>query len=426
MNLSINTPQPYIEMYSVCHLTTELTGGSGIATQRIHKALLAKNISSKLVFRKGTSQLLHSNRDHRHTSIIWRNLESIATTQQWKQIDSERSLFTKPQWIYQTKLQDIAPKASLINLHWISRWLDQPSFFNSIPSDIPVVWSLHDMNPITGGCHHALDCDRFTSHCANCPSLKKSGDRDQSWQNFEIKAKLYQKLNLHLVGNSTWTTAQAQKSALGKYARSIRTIHLGIDTNEYQPIDKAIAKAALKINPNQLAIAFACADLSDRNKNLAILIEAINELAKHQLITLIIFGAGQIPTLNSQINIISLGHLSSSHLQSLAYSAADIFVMPSRIESFGLTALEAMACGTPVLAFRTGGIPDLVHHRETGWLADQISSVQSLYQGLEWLAHHPQECLAMGKAARDRVEKEFSSQLMADRYISLYQELLHR
>ena len=413
-------------MSSIHHFTTELSGGSGIAAQRLHLSLLQKEVSSNLIFRKGNIQLIKSHYDRRHTSIIWRNLESVTISKKWKQTNFDRGLFTNPLWIYRTKLRDIAPNTSIINLHWISRWMDQPSFFGSIPPNIPVVWSLHDMNPLTGGCHHALDCDRFTSHCTNCPSLKKSGDRDQSWQNFEIKAKLYQKLNLHLVGNSTWTTAQAQKSALGKYARSIRTIHLGIDTNEYQPIDKAIAKAALKINPNQLAIAFACADLSDRNKNLAILIEAINELAKHQLINLIIFGAGQIPTLNSQINIISLGHLSSSHLQSLAYSAADIFVMPSRIESFGLTALEAMSCATPVLAFRTGGIPDLVHHRETGWLADQISSVQSLYQGLEWLAHHPQERLAMGKAARDRVEKEFSSQLMADRYISLYQELLHK
>jgi len=416
-------------MSSIHHFTTELSGGSGIAAQRLHLSLLQKEVSSNLIFRKGNTQLIKSHCDRRHSSIIWRNLDSIAISRQWQKSNYTRGLFTNPQWIYQTKFRDIAPNTSIINLHWISRWIDQPSFFASIPPNIPVVWSLHDMNPITGGCHHALDCDRFTSHCANCPSQKKSGDRDQSWQNFELKANLYQKLNLHLVGNSQWTTEQAQKSALGKYARSVRTIHLGIDTDQYQPIDKAIAKAALKINPEHFAIAFASADLSDRNKNLSILIDAINELAKNQSvqsITLIIFGSGQIPNINSQITTINLGHLTSHHLQCLAYSAADLFVMPSQIESFGLTALESMSCGTPVLAFRTGGIPDLVRHHETGWLAEQVSSVQSLYQGLEWLVHNPQERLAMGKAARDRVEKEFSAQLMADRYISLYQELLHK
>ncbi len=263
----------------------ELSGGAGVADQRLHLSLLQKKISSELTFRKGSISLPEAHCDRRHSSIIWRNLDAIATSQQWKQANSERGLFTKPQWIYQTRLRDIAPKASIINLHWISRWLDQPSFFASIPSEIPLVWSLHDMNPITGGCHHALDCDKFTSHCANCPSLKKSGDRDQSWQNFEIKAKLYQKLNLHFVGNSNWTTEQAQKSILGKYARSIRTIHLGIDTDEYQPIDKAIAKAALRINLDDFAIAFACADLSATKKNLPVVLEAINQLAETQTIT---------------------------------------------------------------------------------------------------------------------------------------------
>ena len=406
------------------HLITELWGGSGVAAQRLHLSLLQKEISSELVFRKGTTQLLHSNRDHRHTSIIWRNLESIATTQQWKQINSERSLFTKPQWIYPTKLQDIAPKASIINLHWISRWLDQPSFFSSIPHNIPVVWSLHDMNPLTGGCHHALDCDRFTTHCANCPNLQKPSDRDQAWKNFRLKAKLYPKLNLHFVGNSTWTTTQAEKSALGQYARSIRTIHFGIDIQDYQPLDRSLAKQAFRIDPEHFVIAFACADLTDSNKNLSVLLTALTELAAQTPLTLITFGAGQLPPLNKAIRVIHLGSLSAPALQCLAYSAADVFAMPSAIESFGLTALEAMACGTPVIAFRTGGLPDLVIPGETGWLADEVSSPQSLYAGLHWLLHHPTECQAMGYTARQRVEREFSADLMADRYISLYEELL--
>ncbi|HYW21512.1 MAG TPA: glycosyltransferase [Nodularia sp. (in: cyanobacteria)] len=409
---------------NITHFTTELSGGSGIAAQRIHKALGQKNIPSQLLSRKGTSFLPHSSRDNRYSSILWRNLESISTSRQWKQSNHDRGLFTSPQWIYQTQLQDIAVQASIINLHWISRWLHQASFFNSIPPDIPIIWSLHDMNPITGGCHHALDCEKFATHCCDCPNLKNSGKHDQASKNFALKAKLYQRLNLHFVGNSTWTTAQAQKSALGKYARSIRTIPLGIDTNDYQPIDSCIAKAALRVNSDDFAIAFACADLSDKNKNLPILLEAIAQLSKHHSITLILFGSGQIPELNSQITTVILGHLSSPQLQSLAYSAADIFVMPSQIESFGLTALESMACGTPVLAFRTGGIPDLVIHQETGWLADDIGSIESLYQGLHWMLQHPQERSHLGKAARERVEREFTDDIMANRYINLYQELI--
>ncbi|MBE9199412.1 MULTISPECIES: glycosyltransferase [unclassified Nodularia (in: cyanobacteria)] len=409
---------------TIKHFSTELSGGSGIAAQRLHKALLEKSISSELLFRKGSTSLPHSISDRRNSSLPWRDLDSITISKEWNRSVNDRSLFTNPQWIYKTQLKDFGKLPEIINLHWISRWIDQPSFFDSIPPDIPIVWSLHDMNPITGGCHHALDCEKFATHCCDCPNLKNSGKHDQASKNFALKAKLYQHLNLHFVGNSTWTTLQAQKSQLGKYARSIRTIPLGIDIKDYQPIDRSIAKAALRVNPDDLAIAFACADLSDKNKNLPILLEAIAQLSKHHSITLILFGSGQIPELNSQITTVILGHLSSPQLQSLAYSAADIFVMPSQIESFGLTALESMACGTPVLAFRTGGIPDLVIHGETGWLADDIGSIESLYEGLHWMLQHPQERSHLGKAARQRVEREFTDDIMANRYINLYQELI--
>ena len=411
-------------MSQVFHFATSLNGGAGVLSQRLHRALSDRYYPSTLVFREGLSDIKDAQSDRRHTSILWRNLESIAISRQWKQSASERSLFTSPQWIYQTQLQDLAQQAAIINLHWISRWIDQPSFFRSLPENIPVVWSLHDMNPLTGGCHHALDCDRFTTYCSHCPNLKKTGHRDQAWKNFQLKAKLYPKLNLHLVGNSTWTTAQAKRSALGQYAKSIRTIPLGIDLQDYQPVDRALAKQAFRIQPDQFVIAFACADLTDKNKNLSVLLTALTQLATQQPLTLLTFGAGQLLPLPESLQVIALGQLTSPHLQSLVYSAADVFAMPSAIESFGLTALEAMACGTPVIAFRTGGLPDLVIPGETGWLADEVGSPKALYEGLQWLLHHPMEREAMGRAARQRVEQEFSADRMADRYIDLYNELL--
>ncbi|MDM3850560.1 MAG: glycosyltransferase [Aphanizomenon gracile PMC627.10] len=410
-------------LFKVNQFTSEIYGGTGVAAVRLHKCLLHKGISSKLYHRyhrlsHRTSEII----DERYRSWLWRQVENFAIQYQWRRINSERGIFINPSWFYQSSLSDFC-ETDIIHLHLVFRWLDLSSFLSSLPLNFPIIWSLHDMHPITGGCQHALDCDKFTTHCYDCPNLKQSSKRDQAWKNFDMKAKLYERLNIHFVGNSTWTTAQAEKSALSKYARSIRTIPLGIDTNDYQPIDRSIAKAALRVNPDDFAIAFACANLSDQNKNLSVLLEAISELAKNHSITLIIFGSGAIPEFNSQVTTLNLGHLSSPHLQSLAYSAADIFVMPSKIESFGLTALESMSCGTPVLAFRTGGIPDLVIHGETGWLADEVGSVESLYQGLDWMLQHPQERLIWGKAARERVEREFTANLMSDRYITLYEEL---
>ena len=409
--------------FKVNHFSSEIQGGTGVSAIRLQKSLTNKGINSELYSRFSYQELVTM--DRRYRSWLCKQLENYTIQHRWRKINSDRGIFIYPNWFYKTRINDFR-HSDIINLHLIFRWIDIPSFLSSIPPNLPIVWSLHDMHPITGGCQHALECDQFFTHCSECPSLKYAELHDDSYKNFETKKKLYQQINLHFVGNSTWTTEQAQKSILGRYARSIRTIHLGIDHNDYQPIDSSIAKAALKVNSDDFAIAFACANLSDRNKNLSVLLEAISELAKNYSITLILFGAGQVPALNNQVTILNLGQLSSPQLQSLAYSAADIFVMPSKIESFGLTALESMACGTPVLAFRTGGIPDLVIHGETGWLADEVGSAQSLYQGLQWMLQHPQERSHLGKAAREQVEREFTADLMANRYINLYQELINK
>jgi len=119
-----------------------------------------------------------------------------------------------------------------------------------------------------------------------------------------------------------------------------------------------------------------------------------------------------------------LGTLTSPQLQCLFYSALDVFATPSRTETFGNTALEAMACETPVIAYATGGLTDVVLNRETGLLEPEIGSVSGLARMLQWMWQHPAERQAMGMAARQRVVQHFTDTLMADRYTELYQDLL--
>jgi glycosyltransferase involved in cell wall biosynthesis len=409
---------------TVSHFTSDTRGGAGVAAQRLHAALLGRGTSSRLHIREGSDAVPDSVADRRHSSLLWRNWSSIAATRQWKRSASNRSLFTSARWIYASRLEDFGPSPQIVNLHWISRWIDQPSFFGSIPEEIPVVWSLHDMNPLTGGCHHALDCDRFTKHCSRCPNLRRPARWDAAWRNFRVKARAYARLNLHVVGNSEWTTAQARRSALMRTARSIQTIPLGVDTKEYAPVDRETARKALRIGSEEFVLCFACADVSDQNKGLSALLETLSFLAVRGPVALIVFGAGSLPRVAESIKVIALGPVSSSAVQCLAYSAADVFVTPSRIESFGLTALEAMACGTPVVAFRTGGLPGLIEHERTGLLADEIGSAAGLGTALVWMREHPAERVRMGLASRQRVEDQFTAKLMAERYVELYHRVL--
>jgi glycosyltransferase involved in cell wall biosynthesis len=180
----------------------------------------------------------------------------------------------------------------------------------------------------------------------------------------------------------------------------------------------------MAIDSERFVVGFACADLSSDNKGGALLVEALYAMADKAKITLLVFGAGKLPESDGKYQLIELGSINSPHLQSLFYSACDVFAAPSRIESFGLTALEAMACGTPVAAFHTGGLVDVVAHGETGLLERRVGNVMGLHDQLDWMLQHPVERQNMGLAARQRVEKQFTSALMVRRYIELYSWLL--
>jgi glycosyltransferase involved in cell wall biosynthesis len=407
----------------IAHFTSELTGGAGVAAQRLNDALRQGGVDSRLYYECGLPLVARCYRVFENQSFARRNLAALARA--WRnRRNAPGCLVTSPRWFRRTPLQDFDPQPDVVNLHWISRWIDHPSFFASLPLDLPVVWSLHDMNPFTGGCHHAGDCERFTDHCRDCPQLKNPGPRDDAFRFFEIKKECYAGKNLHVISSSDWMSAQARRSALLRHARSFDTIPLGLDIQAFNPIDKSCARQALAIDSERFVVGFACTDLSSDNKGGALLVEALHALADKAKITLVVFGVGKLPDSDGRYQLIELGSINSPHLQSLFYSACDVFAAPSLIESFGLTALEAMACGTPVVAFSTGGLVDVVANGETGLLETKVGSVAGLRDRLDWMLQHPSERQNMGVAARQRVEKQFASDLMAKRYVELYTRLL--
>jgi len=408
---------------TIAHLTSELSGGAGVAAQRLHEALRGEGLDSRLYYESGSPLVPGCQRVFENQTFMQRNLAALARA--WRnRRNAPGCLVTSPRWFRRTRLQDFRPPPDVINLHWIARWIDQPSFFVSLPLDLPVVWTLHDMNPFTGGCHHAGDCDRFTNHCRDCPQLKNPGPRDDAFRFFEIKNGCYAGKNLHVVSSSNWMSAQARRSALLQHTRSFHTIPLGLDTQSFKPIDKSRARQPFAIDNERFVVGFACADLSSQDKGGVVLVEALHALANKSKITLLTFGAGKLPDIDGRYQLIELGNVTSPHLQSLFYSACDVFAAPSRVESFGLTALEAMACGTPVVAFHTGGLVDVVADGETGLLEKKVGSVEGLHDQLDWMLQHPTERQNMGLAARQRVEQQFASELMTRRYLELYNRLL--
>ena len=405
----------------VAHFTSQLAGGANIAAQRLHLALCRAGVKSVLHFGAGEAVDSTMIPAFQNRTFFWRNAVALANS--WRGRREAKSGFvTSPRWVRRTPIQKFGALPKVTNLHWVARWLDLPSFLGSLPPGMPLVWSLHDLIPITGGCHYPGECDHFTRECGNCPQQRTPGPRDDTYKFFHIKDRCYAGKNLHLVGNSEWTTSQIRRSRLAKHARSIHTIHYGLNVEEYKPVDKLCARRALGIPDDRFVVGFACADFSEERKGAARLLEALKVLPA-QKILLLIFGTGKWPSA-SGIETMQLGTLNSFQLQSLFYSALDVFAMPSRVETFGNVALEAMACETPVVAYATGGLTDVVADRETGLLEREIGSVPGLARMLNWMWQHPVERRAIGMAARGRVIANFADRLMARRYSELYGQLL--
>lgn len=333
--------------------------------------------------------------------------------------------FSYPRLADKTPLSILKEIPDVIHLHWIMNFLDWESFFQSIPDDLPIIWTLHDMNPFTGGCHVFFDCGKYKSSCHTCPQLnEKRGKKDIAYQGFRIKLNALKSKKLYIVGNSHWTTARAKESKIFENAQSFQTINLALDTKVYKPLGKEVCKDFLNLDKDKLTIFFASAAIIRRLKGLHILIESLNKYLKDIPINLLIMGGhleGQ--KFEKNVTVKNLGYIKSEDLKVVAYAAADIFIVPSLFESFGQTCLEAMACATPVIGSDTSGLRDMIKHKETGLLFP-IANAEILAENIRFMFEKPKERIKMGKIARKMVEQNFTLELQTKKYIELYQKVL--
>lgn len=324
--------------------------------------------------------------------------------------------------IYGSDVLEQIPHADILNLHWIAEFIDYRKFLPVAVNAAPVVWTLHDMNPFTGGCHYDLGCGRYKQSCGSCPQLGSNQENDLSRQIWKRKEETFRQINpdrVRIVAGSQWLANAARSSSL--FSRfHITTIHCGLDPDVFCPRESGDLRAALQIPKSAFVVLFAADQIGNQRKGLSLLLQALKGLPKDRQIYLLSAGGGS--QIEAPFPHIHLGKFSSDQMLSLFYSVGDCFVIPSIQEVFGLTALEAMACGTPVIGFDTGGIPDMVRPGKTGLLAP-TGDVATLTAQIAWMLDHPAERRLMGLQAREMVEKEFTSAIQARRYTSLYEEL---
>ena len=319
----------------------------------------------------------------------------------------------------------------LIHLHWVAKLIDQQSFFESLDSQQPVVWTLHDMNALTGGCHFSGSCDRFKQGCGNCPQLRLRGPRDWSVHAFEQKRQALQNINLHVVAPSRWLCDLARQSPILENALSVSRIPYGIATDQLYPVDGRNFRRQLGLADSDIVIAFGAMNVENERKGAKALLQALKHRVIGNKVRCIVFGDGEFGTNgrtssfseNSMPPIINVGRIDQVEQRRVVFSAADAFVLPSLDDNLPLTGLEAMACGTAVIGFNSGGIPDYVIDGETGWLA-RSGDASHLAHRIAEATSHPDLLIKMGCQARTLIETEFRAERQVDRYIALYESII--
>lgn len=326
--------------------------------------------------------------------------------------------FTPAAWAnpLRVSLKRFRPK--LVHLHWVAGSLLRIEDLASL--SVPIVWTLHDTWAFTGGCHYAGDCGGFRAKCGRCPQLGSDRDEDLAYAIWNRKRQAYANLNMTIVAPSRWLADLAQQSSLFN-GRRIEVIPNGLDTELFRPLDKAAAKAFLGIDPGRKVLLFGAEWLTDSRKGGDLLAAALARLDFP--CALLTFGKGTIPfDANPNVTVHAKGTLRDDISLAVLYSAADVFVCPSREDNLPNTVAEAMACGTPCAAFAINGLPDMITHRIDGWLAKPFDP-EDLAAGIRWIAVHPQP-EELGRCAREKALREYSLDVMTARYVSLYDELL--
>ena len=318
-------------------------------------------------------------------------------------------------------------ETDITHLHWISRGFVPIGALPKLKR--PLIWTLRDSWPFTGGCHVPYDCTRYRHSCGQCPFLGSHNPHDLSHRIWQQKKKHWDELDILVVSPSRWLAEVAQSSSLFAQKKIVVIPH-GLNLDVFKPLNKRFAREVLNLPLEGKIILFGAVNsTADPNKGFQYLQPALAKLAQkdwQHTTRLLIFGASQPEsTLHAGMEAHYLGYLHDDYTLALAYSAADVMVVPSIQEAFGKTAMEAMACGTPVVAFGATGLLDIIDHEETGYLAKPYE-VDDLAHGIAWVLDDNERWQKLSQQARSKTEREFEITHIAKRYLALYEEMNER
>jgi glycosyltransferase involved in cell wall biosynthesis len=410
----------------IVHLSTYTAqGGAGIATLRIHKKLLEKGIDSSLLVFKPSGSLASGVTEvkkgffYRVKDFFFFRLDNFFFRSKVRPGAQQFSFnfFRR----VNIKHHSLIKQADIVCLYWVGANFLTPKQIGQINK--PLVWRLSDKWPFTGGCHYSADCKRYEDHCGNCPQLVTNKKKDFTWLQWKKKNNAWRNKNITIVAPSSWIADAASKSSLFRN-KPIVKIGTGVDHTIFKPINKQEAKQALNITINSKVILFGANNaLASTYKGGIFFKKLIEQLIDKDFVFLL-FGSDKTQGTDDIYKKVKfLGVLKEEIELRQAYCAADIFICPSTEDNLPNTVLEAMACGTPCIAFRkSGGAVDAIDHKENGYLAE-FKNVDDLVNGISWISEaNTNGTISLN--AREKILKEFTLEKQVNSLIEVYHTIL--
>jgi len=409
--------------------TWDSTGGAAKAAFRSHEALVSAGVDSRMLVQTKSSAL---------ASVQAAPAISTAELAGWEMlqeqlINQNRSAVSKTYFSIGYPGVDLSEhawvrEADVIHLHWVAKFQSAVSLARLVRLGKPVVWSFHDQRAFTGGCHYSAGCRKYETDCTNCPQLRE--DR-YGWPAAQLadQAALWASERITVVAPSQWMAECARRSRL--FCRSrVEVIPYSLATEVFVPADRVAVRQKLGWPPAGCHLLFGAARVGERRKGFEELRGALRYcLADTGFrarvaagdIHLACFGEGDV-AVDTDLPVRSLGYVGTDAAMAQIYAASDLFILPTLEDNLPNTVLEAMSCGTPVVAFATGGVPDLVTDGVQGRLVP-TGEVQQLGRAILDLWRSPATLVAMGHQCRQRVINTYTARHQSAALLGLYREL---
>lgn len=414
----------------ILHLNkSDIQGGAARAAYRLHAGLRKIGVDSKMLVDNKVSDDPSVHGLVGKINKIWGRARPFINEIPLKFYEWEGTPFYTGCIGRNIAKDGLLKQSEVINLHWVAAgFLSIRNISRLAKLGKPIVWTLHDMWAFTGGCHYSGECERYVNSCGSCPQLNVDKDGEITRGIWTRKERVYKRLNLTIVTPSKWLAECAKRSSLLSDAR-IEVIPYGLNTSIFKFINKSTARSILNLPKNKKIILFgAMSSTRDKRKGFSFLYKAINHLSaitdNPKDYYLLVFGASHSEnneTFPFEINY--AGKFLDDVSLALLYSSADVFVAPSLEDNLPNTVIESLACGTPVVAYNVGGMPDMIDHKRNGYLA-KYKDVEDLSQGIKWILDEENRRKKLAEAACDKAEREYPLEVQAGRYVDLYEELL--